>query len=86
MGTIRVKKSPAIRSQILDDLKSCHRTLRDDLLSMGDCCDLSVGVPIHRHALPDQKQTAKHRQRQQYPQNRASQINPEVAELRRLMA
>jgi hypothetical protein len=58
MGAVGVEKAADVSAEVLDDLKSGYRSLRDDLRGALECGDRGVGVEVHRYTLPDEEQRA----------------------------
>ena len=86
MGAVGVEEAASVGSQLLDEFERCDRALREVLYSAFQRMGFDVGRKVHRYALPHQGNGTEQRQRQQHPQQRAHQIDPEVAQRRGLLA
>ncbi len=80
---VRVEEAAAVRAELLDrDLRG-RRAHRQHLLRALDGRDLLVGAEVLDDALGHEQQRHDDRERQQDPENAASQVDPEIAEVRR---
>ncbi len=80
MRRVGVHEAAAVGAELLDYLLRRDRSFGDRLRGALERRRIDVRTEVVRHALPDEHQREDKRDRQQYPQRRARQIDPEVAD------
>ncbi len=86
MRRVGVEEAAAVGAELLDGELTGDRTLRDRLLGAFERRRIDVLAEVLRHAERDKRECRDDRQRQQHVKRDPRQVDPEVADRRRLGA